>query len=119
MYLKMMIVVALIAIGVVVTMRCPLPGTSKFSYGTVREGMISKPSFDSLYPFARATHPPTDFAVMKHAEIDMENARLSEKINKYGTRETHHLSNGAICIDPLTGYDTPCTHAPHNVCSIN
>jgi len=118
MYNYLIITIALIAVCVAIAWCCPLPGTSRFANGPVLEGMISKPSVNCSYPFAAATHPPTDFAVEKQAEIARENERLSEKIHTDGTRELHQLSEGATCIDPLSGYDVPCTHAPSNVCSL-
>jgi len=118
MYHYLNVTLALTAVCVAIAWYYPLPGTSRFTSGTVTEGMISKPSVDCSYPFAAATHPPTDFAVQKQAEIARENASLSEKIHSDGTREVHQLSEGATCIDPLSGYDVPCTHAPSNVCSL-
>lgn len=106
----------------------PLPGTSRFSQGTMLkgtmlkgtmlEGMISsRPTYSEKTIVT--THFPTDYAVDKQAEIERYNAQLSEKISREGTRESHQLSEGATCIDPLTGYDIHCTHAPSNVCSLN
>ena len=91
MYYNILLFVVLIVLCIIITLYFPLPGTSRFSYGHIQEGMTTKQMNDYSYPHTFATHLSTDFAIKNQLEVARVNAALSRKIEQQGIQSLRNL----------------------------